>query len=130
VTRCCSLRFPLLWSPQWCHPGENIWKSWRGYWRSGSTKLKLVQEGNSCSCFSLTQDCWSSWWLCTKMKCVINISSYPMHMFKELHNKLLAMNKLCCRTFGATFILYAGQSSKFTFISAQLAILDKKWKMA
>jgi hypothetical protein len=51
-------------------------------------------------------------------------------MFKELHNKLLAMNKLCCRTFGATFMLYAGQSSKFTFKSAQLASLDKKWKMA
>jgi hypothetical protein len=44
-------------------------------------------------------------------------------MFEELHNKLLAMNKLCCRSFGATFILYAGQSPK-------LASLDKKWKMA
>jgi hypothetical protein len=65
-----------------------------------------------------------------KMKCVINTSSYPMHMFKELHNKLLAINKLCCRTFGATFILYAGQASKFTFISSQLASLDKKCKMA
>jgi len=36
-------------------------------------------------------------------------------MFKELHNKLLVMNKLCCRTFGTTFILYAEQTSKFTF---------------
>jgi hypothetical protein len=51
-------------------------------------------------------------------------------MFKELHNKLLAMNKLCCRTFGATFIQYAGQSSKFIFKNSQLASLDKKWKMA
>jgi hypothetical protein len=64
------------------------------------------------------------------MKCVINTSSYPTHIFKELRNKLLATNKLCCRTFGATFILNAGQSSKFTFKSAQLASLDKKSKMA
>lgn len=107
--------FPPLWSPQRCHPWENLWKSWRGYWRSGCTKFKLVQEGNRCSCFSLTQGCWNSSRLRTSMKCVINAYSYPMHVFKELHNKLLATNKLCCRTFGATFIPYAGQSSKFTF---------------
>jgi hypothetical protein len=57
VPRCCSLWFPPLWSPKIYHPRENIWKSWRVYWRSGSTKFKLVQEGNRCSCFSLTQGC-------------------------------------------------------------------------
>ena len=111
VPRCCSPPFPPLWSPQRCQPWENLWKSWRGYWRSGSTKFKLVQEGKRCSCFSLTLGCWSSWRLCTKMKCVINTATYPMHIFKELCNKLLATNKLCCRTFGATFILYVAQSS-------------------
>ena len=54
------------------------------------------------------------------MKCV-NTSSYPMHIFKELHNKLLATNSVA---------ELLRQSSKFTFKSAHLASLDKKLKMA
>jgi hypothetical protein len=39
------------------------------------------------------------------MRSVVNTPSYPTSMFKEFYNKLLAIKKLCCKTFWATLII-------------------------
>jgi hypothetical protein len=49
-----------------------------------STQFKLVEKGDSGSCFWLAQDCWSWWRLCRKVRCVVHPSSYPMSRFKEM----------------------------------------------
>ena len=48
-----------------------------------STKFKLVQEGDRCSCFLLAQGC-GGWRLCRKMRCIIHPSSLPVGMSGEL----------------------------------------------
>jgi hypothetical protein len=63
-----------------------VWEWW-SYWRSGSECKILVQEGDRCSYFLLTQGCWSWQKLCQKMR-----SSYVTSTSKELYNKILAIN--------------------------------------
>jgi hypothetical protein len=103
-TSSCSLRLPPLWSPQRCHPWEKVWEWWRGCWRSGCEcriQTGTVQDGgDTCSCFSLAQGCWSWWRLCRKIMNVVNTASYPMSMLEELYNKLRAIKNCIAKLFG------------------------------
>ena len=90
--RSWCLRFPPFWSPQRRNPWEKFGSEDEVLEEpAAASKFQLVQEGDRCSCLSVTQDCWS-WRLCRKIRCSIRPSSYPMSTFKELYNKLLALN--------------------------------------
>jgi hypothetical protein len=67
---------------------------------AASTGFRLVQNGDTCSCFSPAQGCESWQRLCRKMRSVLNTSSYPLSMFKEFYNKLLAIKNYVSKLFG------------------------------
>jgi hypothetical protein len=77
-----------------------------------SAGYRLVQDGDTGSCFSLVQGYWSLRRLCRKMRSVVNTSSYPMSMFKEFYNKLLAVKKNCvAKLFGQPSYIFTAVSS-------------------
>jgi hypothetical protein len=107
--RSCSLRFPPLWSPQKMPcMGESLGVTFIGYWRSEQvatcTALKLVCEGERCSCFSLVQGFLSLWRLSRKMRCLIHPASHPVSKFIEFYNKFPATLKMMLQNFWASFV--------------------------
>jgi hypothetical protein len=107
---------PLRLPPLWCHPWEKVCEWWRGCWRreevAASTKFTLVQEGDRWSWFSLAQGCWSWWRLCRKwgVSCIHLVTLWACsnnHMINYLQQKL------CCKTFRATYLYFICKSHTF-----------------
>jgi hypothetical protein len=88
-----------LWSPERCHPWEEVPEWWReGYWRSGCKyKIQIGRRGGihalvSCWCarpLKLTEI------VCGNTRRVIHTrtSNFGTIIFKQLYNKLLAVKK-------------------------------------
>jgi hypothetical protein len=100
-SRSCLLRFHFFGAPKDAIRGK-IFGSYEKVAEAvdASTKFKMVQDGNTCSPFFLVKVCWSWWRLCRKLTCVIHPSNYPMSIFRELYNKLLAIKTVLQNVLG------------------------------
>jgi len=68
-----------FWSPQRCLLWEKTWEWWWGYWGSEEVhdceyNIHTVTGRGQVSCSLPALGCWSWWWLCRKIRCVIYLS--------------------------------------------------------
>jgi hypothetical protein len=83
--------------------GLGMMTSWRND-EVAKIKIKLMQEGDRRSCFSLAQGCWSWSTVRRKMRRVYP-SIYPINAFKELYNRLAALKTVLQNLLGNLRIL-------------------------